>query len=286
MPIKEEELKQFVSEYLDINVDSIESLDNLKETFGSSFARKDVYKSELAKDPSFINPLIGKRLGTIETKIKQAAKDKLALEFDAGDFKDKSVEDLLDLVTDKAKGKFEKELGDMRSKVTGDSSEIETKFQEQLKLLREEATNWKTQAANANQEFESFKTGLIVKEKQQKLNSNLEKAFNSVKYAPEADELRKEGFKTKIMSDVKFDFDENDNFSIFDKEGKTLFHPNKAGVQYSPEDYLRDKAIEYKIYQMNPDGGKQTNQRVVTQAEASAPEGPRGRMIHPSASQY
>ena len=76
MPIKEEELKQFVSEYLDINVDSIESLDNLKETFGSSFARKDVYKSELAKDPSFINPLIGKRLGTIETKIKPAAKDK------------------------------------------------------------------------------------------------------------------------------------------------------------------------------------------------------------------
>ena len=84
MPIKEEELKQFVSEYLDINVDSIESLESLKETFGSSFARKDVYKSELSKDPSFINPLIGKRLGTIETKIKQAAKDKLSLEFDAG----------------------------------------------------------------------------------------------------------------------------------------------------------------------------------------------------------
>jgi hypothetical protein len=174
----------------------------------------------------------------------------------------------------------------MRSKVTGDSSEIETKYQEQLKLLREEASNWKNQATNANQEFESFKTGLVVKEKQQKLNSNLEKAFNSVKYAPEADELRKEGFKTKIMSDVKFDFDENDNFSIFDKEGKTLFHPNKAGVQYSPEDYLRDKAIEYKIYQMNPDGGRQTNQRVVTQAEVNAPEGPRGRIIHPSASQY
>ena len=275
MAIKEEELKEFMS-YLDIDLESVESLDSLKTSFSTEFARKEVYKQELAKDNSFINPLIGKRLGSIETKLKQSAKDELGLEFDAGDFKDKGIEDILDLVTKKAKVKIEE------SKVGAnpDIKIIEDKYKAQLHTYKEEVDNYKNQLGTVATEFETFKTNLVVEAKQRKLNDSIETTFGGIKFAPEADELRKEGFRSKVMNQVKFDFDDEGKFSIFDKEGKTLFNPKKNGVPYSPEEYLKDQAIEHKIFQLNTDGGRKVEAPTRMQPDNPVPP---TRFIHPSA---
>lgn len=284
MPIKEEEVKLFVSEYLDIDIEKVDSLDNLKETFAEAFARKETFKAELAKDSSFINPLIGKRLGSIETKLKQTAKDKLGIEFEAGDFKDKSIEDILELTADKYKTKHETALQEVKSKFTTDPSELTKEWEEKLKLAKEEVNNWKQETTKIGSEFEQFKNNLQVEQKQKQLREGLDKAFSSIKFAPEANELVIEGFKTKVMSEVKFDFDENNNFSTFDKDGKTLFNPKKHGQPYTPEDYLKDKAIEYKVYQMNGDGGKRQEPiKVVTPPDNTG--GQPKRIVHPSALQ-
>lgn len=281
MPIKEEELKLFVSEYLDMDIDKVDSLDNLKETFAEAFARKETFKAELSKDSSFINPLIGKRLGSIETKLKQTAKDKLGIEFEAGDFKDKSIEDILELTADKYKTKHETALQEIKSKFTTDPSELTKEWEEKLKLAKEEVNNWKQETTKIGSEFEQFKNNLQIEQKQRQLKDGLEKAFSSIKFAPEANELVIEGFKTKVLNEVKFDFDENNNFSTFDKDGKTLFNPKKHGQPYTPEDYLKDKAIEYKVYQMNGDGGKKQEPfKVVTPPDTG---GQQKRTIHPSA---
>lgn len=281
MPIKEEELKLFVSEYLDMDIDKVDSLDNLKETFAEAFARKETFKAELSKDSSFINPLIGKRLGSIETKLKQTAKDKLGIEFEAGDFKDKSIEDILELTADKYKTKHETALQEVKSKFTTDPSELTKEWEEKLKLAKEEVNNWKQETTKIGNEFEQFKNNLQIEQKQRQLKDGLEKAFSSIKFAPEANELVIEGFKTKVLNEVKFDFDENNNFSTFDKDGKTLFNPKKHGQPYTPEDYLKDKAIEYKVYQMNGDGGKKQEPfKVVTPPDTG---GQQKRTIHPSA---
>lgn len=282
MPIKEEEIKSFVSEYLDIDVEQVDDLESLKSKFANDYARKETFKSELSKDPNFVNPLIGKRLGSIETKLKQTAKDKLGLEFDAGEFKDKTIEDILELTADKFKGKYTKDIEDLKSKFTSDPSELTKEWEEKLKLTKQEVENWKSEATRASQEFEQFKTSLQIEQKQRALKENLDKAFSSIKFAPEANELVIEGFKTKVLNEVKFDFDENNNFTTFDKEGKTLFNPKKHGQPYSPEEYLKDKAIEYKVYQMNPSGGSHNQPRVITQPTNSGGEAPK-RMIHPSA---
>lgn len=282
MPIKEEEIKSFVQEYLDIDTEGVDDLESLKSKFANDYARKETFKSELSKDPNFINPLIGKRLGSIETKLKQTAKDKLGLEFDAGEFKDKTIEDILELTADKFKGKYTKDIEDLKSKFTSDPSELTKEWEEKLKLTKQEVENWKSEATKASQEFEQFKTTLQVEQKQRALKDNLDKAFGSIKFAPEANELVIEGFKTKVLNEVKFDFDENNNFTTFDKEGKTLFNPKKHGQPYTPEEYLKDKAIEYKVYQMNPSGGNQPQTRVVSQPANNGSEAPK-RMIHPSA---
>lgn len=283
MPIKEEEIKSFVQEYLDIDTEGVDDLESLKSKFANDYARKETFKNELSKDPNFINPLIGKRLGSIETKLKQTAKDKLGLEFDAGEFKDKTIEDILELTADKFKGKYTKDIEDLKSKFTSDPSEITREFEEKLKLTKQEVENWKSEATKASQEFEQFKTTLQVEQKQRALKENLDKAFSSIKFAPEANELVIEGFKTKVLNEVKFDFDENNNFTTFDKEGKTLFNPKKHGQPYTPEEYLKDKAIEFKVYQINPSGGNPNpNNRTVSQPPVNDGSVPK-RMIHPSA---
>lgn len=284
MPIKEEEVKLFVSEYLDIDIDKLDSLDNLKQTFADAYARKETFKAELAKDSNFITPLIGKRLGSIETKLKQTAKEKLGIEFDAGDFKDKSIEDILELTADKYKSKHESALQEIKSKFTTDPSELSREWEEKLKLAKEEVNNWKQETAKIGSEFEQFKQNIQLEQKQKQLKDGLDKAFGSIKFAPEVNELVIEGFKTKVLSEVKFDFDENNNFSTFDKDGKTLFNPKKHGQPYTPEDYLKDKAIEYKVYQINGDGGKrQEPNRIITPPDNNG--GVAKRIVHPSALQ-
>jgi hypothetical protein len=284
MLIKEEEVKLFISEYLDIDIEKVESLDNLKESFATAYARKETYKAELSKDPNFINPLIGKRLGSIETKLKQTAKDKLGIEFDAGDFKDKSIEDILELTADKYKSKHETALQEVKSKFTTDPSELTKEWEEKVKLAKQEVDNWKQETTKVSGEFEQFKTSIQVEKEQGRLKDNLDKAFGSIKFAPEVNELVVEGFKTKVMNEVKFGFDENNNFSTFDKDGKTIFNPKKSGQPYTPEEYLKDKAIEYKVYQLNSDGGnRQNQQKVVTDSDNAQGTSTPKRIVHPSA---
>jgi predicted phage tail protein len=285
MPIKQEELELFISEYLDIDVNSVESLDKLKDSFATSYARKDVYKSELSKDPSFVNPLIGKRLGAIETKLKQTAKESLGVEFNDGEFKDKSIEDILELTANKYKTKHETALQELKSKFKSDPSELTKEWEEKLKLAKEEANNWREENTKIRGEFDQYKTNIQVEKEQIRLKDNLDKAFGSIKFAPEANELVIEGFKTKVMNEVKFGFDENNNFSTFDKDGKTIFNPKKHGQPYSPEEYLKDKAIEYKVYQLNNDGGKTGNQRFVSKPDSQDLSTLPKRTIHPSALQ-
>ncbi len=281
MPIKDEELKQFVSEYLDIDTDNVESFDALKGSFESTFARKEVYRNELLKDESFVKPLIGKRIGTIETKIKQLSKDKLGLEFEAGELKDKSIEEILELSAEKYKAKSDSEIAEIKKNFTSKPDEIIKEWEQKLTIAKEEANNWKNEATKVKTEHETFLSNLEQAEKQRKVNENLNKAYSSIKFAPEANELTIEGFKSKVSSEVKFDFDESGNFITFDKEGKTLFNPKKSGVAYTAEDYLKEKAIEHKIYQLNPDGGRRQEQQR-GQQEHQAPANPT-KLMNPRA---
>lgn len=278
MPIKAEELKSF-TDYLDINLDEVESIDQLKQKFEENFGRKELIKAELAKDESFIAPIIGKRFGSLDTKIRQYAKDDLGLEFDAGELKDKKVEEVLDLTIKKAKTKFESEIAELKKNIVSDPSELTKEWEQKVKILQSENENWKSQAEKANQEFETFKNTLAQRQREEKLNHSLESAFKSVKFAPEVSELTIEGFKSKILGEVKFDFDEKENFSIFDKEGKTIFRPNKNGVPYTPEDYIKDKALEHKILQVNGGGGNPPAPPIKTGVDSNPPP----KFVHPNA---
>lgn len=286
MPIENEDLKNFVTEYLDIDPDKLENVDKLKDEFATIYARKETYKAELAKDASFTTPLIGKRLGSIETKVKQLAKDKLGLEFDSGDFKDKTIEDILDLSTDKFKSKYESDIAEVKKNITSTPDEIVKEWEKKLQIEKEEKENWKSQASKAVEEKENFIKDLEVKEKTRKVNENLSLAFKSVEFAPEANELTIEGFRSKVLSEVKFDFDESGNFITFDKEGKTIFNPKKNGVAYSASEYLKDKAIENKIYKINSDGGRKVEQQpVIGQVDVST-NAANQKVLNPRAAGY
>lgn len=280
MPIKDEELKDFVSEFLDIDVENVEDVETLKNTFSDIFARKETFKAELLKDSQFVGKVTGKTLGSIATKIKQVAKEDFGLEFDRGEFSDKTTpEEFLSLLATKAKSKYETEINEAKSKVTEPNKAIEA-LEEKLKLKAQEAETWKTQASTIGTEYEGFKNTIAQKEKEHKKETAFNDVWNKIDFAAEADDLKKKGFKTTIFEEVDFNFDESGKFLTFDKQGNALPNPKKSGQFYEPAEYLKDKAIEARIYKNNSDGGKPVNQRFTTQADQSD-EKP--KYVHPNA---
>lgn len=285
MPIKAEEALSFLSEYLDIQTDKVESIDQLRDQFGQVFARKDTYKQELLKDPSVVSSIAGKALGSISTKIKQLGKNEFGIEFEESETKDKTPEELAQIVVAKAKTKYETELNDIKSKFPKDASELEKEWQAKLMQANQNVEQWKTQASTAMQEFESFKSQVEQEKTNFKRNQAMQEAFGSVKFAPEANELVIEGFKAKINSEYKFDFDDQGNFTTFDKDGKVVFNPKKHDIPYSPAELLKDKAIELKIYQINEGGGRPAGGNNYTPPAPAKQADIPTRIVHPSALQ-
>lgn len=284
MPIKAEEALSFISEYLDIQTDKVESIDQLRDQFGLVFARKDTYKSELLKDPTVVSAIAGKALGSITTKIKQLGKNEFGIEFEESETKDKTPEEIASIVVAKAKTKYESELNDIKSKFPKDSSELEKEWQAKLAQANQNIEQWKSQASTAMQEYENYKGQIELEKKSTKRNQAMQEAFGSVKFAPEANELIIEGFKSKINSEYKFDFDDQGNFTTFDKEGKVVFNPKKHDIPYSPAELLKDKAIELKIYQINEGGGRPAGGNTYVPPTPKPNDIPT-RIIHPSALQ-
>lgn len=282
MPIEDKELKAFVSEFLDIDVEKVEDLDSLKTNFSEVFARKDTYKSELLADKTFLGSINGKAIGSITTKIKKIAKEDLGLELDATEVNDKTPEEIFATIASKTKGKYEGEITELKKKFTTEPNELVKEWEDKFKIKAQEADQWKNQASQIGNDFETFKTTIAETQKQKERSDKFNEVFGKVEFGSE-NELIKEGFKTKVLQEVKFDFDENKNFVTFDKEGKVLLNPKKSGQVYDASEYLKDKAIEMDVIKKNQDG----NKKVYTptfQNQAPNPDAPK-KMINPKALQ-
>lgn len=261
MALTQEDFEK-LSEYLDLQ--DVESFDDAKTKFDEVYARKATYEQSLINDKSFVDKIIGKKLGKYENELKTFAKEGFGVEFEKDDLKGgQDYEAVSKVVFDKIKQKHTDSIKEMESKIGADPSELVKEWETKLETERREKKKWKTEFETLGQNFETYKTDLQVNMRKEKLNKNVDDMFSKIPFADEAlkDELKIAGFKTKILSDVQFDLDENDNYILLGKDKLPITNPAKAGATYSPEDYVKEQAIKFGIYKLSDKGGQQATQQ-------------------------
>lgn len=285
MALKQEDYEK-LSEYLDLQ--DVETFDDAKAKFDEVYARKATYEQTLRKDTSFINSIIGKTLGKHENELKSFAKD-FGVEFDKEELQGgQDYETVSKVVFEKIKQKHVNSIKELESKVGADPSELVKEWESKVETAKKEAKKWKEEFTTLGQKVESEKAEWIASQRRDRLNRNVEDMFSKIPFADEAvkDELKIAGFKTKILSEVQFDLDENDNYVLFGKDKLPITNPAKAGAIYTPEDYVKEQAIKFGIYKLNDNGGKQAMspayQTKVTETPANGVPA-KVRQIHPSA---
>lgn len=283
MALKQEDFDKLY-EYLDLQ--DVETFEDAKAKFDEVYARKATYEQSLINDKSFVDKVIGKKLGKYENELKTFAKEGFGVEFDKDELKGgQDYEAVSKVVFDKIKQKHTDSLKEMESKIGADPSELVKEWETKLETERREKKKWKTEFETLGQSFESYKTELQANMRKEKLNKNVEDMFSKIPFADEAlkDELKIAGFKTKILSDVQFDLDENENYILLGKDKLPITNPAKAGATYSPEDYVKEQAIKFGIYKLNDNGGQKANPVVYQKAPDADPKPITTRQVHPSA---
>lgn len=254
MPIKYDDLGKELADFLNIDIEKTESIEDVKNSFNETFAKKEVYKNELLKDPNIAKQVAGRFSGLIETKIRQIAKDN-GVEIENSEWKDKSIEDIMDGFSTKIKSKYKEEIESIK-KENGDPAEAVKEWETKYNRIKSERDTYKESVKTLGLEYEDYKKTVASNEREGIIKSGKAKAFGDLKLKREATELELTGFRTKIESDYKFDLSEDNKVIITDKEGKPIPNPKKAGSYYEPEELIKEKAIEFNLYETNPNAGK------------------------------
>lgn len=246
-----------------------ETFDEAKKEFENDFGRKTV----LVKDEEFLNPIIGKRLGSVTTKAKKYAKE-FGIELKAEDLKEKytdedGVEKEKEVIAEKVLDKiFSLTSGTYKSKITDLETQLEKAMKvepdEKVKKLQsdyEETVNKLTLAEKMRlekeKEFEGFKTTSAQKLKQRdikRLRGDLEEKVKS-KYKPGTTPLEIKGFKTEIEEKYNFDLEgdeENPKLIVLSKDGKPIKNDAKSGSFFEYEEILNKEGLEKGIIPKNP----------------------------------
>lgn len=242
------ELKD-ISTYLGIEA---ENLDDFKQKFSSIYDKKGTVDREAVAHE------VGRLKGTWGVELKRIAKDN-GIEFEPDELKDKKLEDIFGLTLAKYKSMSEDAIqkikDESRKSKPADIQEWEGKVSKlNDKIGQLEATNnlLKDEMAKKEQAY-------LGEIKNTKLGLQEESLWNSVKFRHDLDDITKLGFKSYIKSNYKIDLDDKDQIVITDKEGKFIPDSTKHGAFKSATQVITEEALNKKLLEKNPDGGRKMN---------------------------
>ncbi len=267
-----QELMEFLGVFKDVP-DEFE-IASFKKAFKEKFTVSGELEEEKGK--------LGKRMGAAETEIKRLMKD-AGIEFDEGELKEKSIEDIVKIGLDKKKESIEAELKELKDAgaQTKDKrvEELEgklTSMQTQWDQDKEALGKVKTQFEEAEKEGEEKYRGLHIS---QKVND----AKSKVSFIDELTDLHKTGFEATIKEAYNFDLDTDNKLIVTDKEGKRIEDPKKAGEYLGAEDVFKNLARENKILKQNGGGNVTTPKPGITPPVVADQKDLLQRTPHPNA---
>lgn len=244
MPIEAKELLS----YAGIDPEKFESIDDAKSAFDEAFVKKDGIKDLLIKQPELADPIIGKRMNIIERKTMSLLEE-AGLEVE--EFKGKKIEE----VFDSALPKFKEQLGKLKQSDDGKVKELN----EQLEKYKASLKDTKSLLETTKSEFDQFKTNVVQEKRQSKIEEYFNQAYSAIDFSPEADEVKKIGFKAIVKDKYKIDLDEQEKPIVVDaKTNERIKDPNKHGQFMELNDLLKVEAEKTGVLRKNPYSGKPT----------------------------
>lgn len=219
-----------------------ESIEDFKTKFSESFVPKTEY-SKLEKEKSEI---VGKTLGPIQTKLKST------FGLTAEETKDITTwEPIVELIASKHKAR-EIELSETAFKSSDGALK---ELNEKLEKSNRSVVEYKTAVQQAQEELQKEREQFAGKFKSFKSDSIYKDAFFKVQpKLASLSEAEQFYLNNLVKENVIIDFDENDQPTVLNKEGKRYTDPNKAGGFLSVDQVIESIASEKNFIKKNDAG--------------------------------
>jgi hypothetical protein len=236
--------------YAGIDPEKFDKIEDAKEAFDTNFIKKDGIKDFLIKQPEYADPIIGKRMSIVERKTFSLLEE---AGIDTEQFKGKKVEEIFDA----ALPTFKETIANYKKSATSGNDEKIKELSESLEKYKSKVKDTESLLNTTKTEFEKFQENIKVEKKTNAINDYFGKAFSSIDFSPEADELKKEGFKSVISKKYGLDLDEEGKPYVFSAETKErIKDPEKHGSFMDFDKILKLEAEKLGVIKKNPYSGK------------------------------
>jgi hypothetical protein len=233
--------------YLGVDPEAMESMDVFKETIDSTFQKREEAKQ-------FHGRLISSSRSAISKLAKELELED-AIDKDALNKTDKPWE-LTRVVVDKLRERYDANINSLNEQIKVGGTTVPEEVAKKLEA-REKRVKDLESALNATQaEFEGFKLDITKKEQSRVLDGYRAEAEKSLKFDASVDDLRKEGFLSRVRAKYRVDLDEEGKPAVFDEGGERVKDPKKHGAYKDLASLLSEEAEKLNLTPKNPMAGK------------------------------
>lgn len=265
--------------YLGFKAEDIKTEDDFKTQFEGKFGIKEVLK----KDTSFTSEIFGKRVGSIDSKLKSSAK-KMGVEFTKEEIEGKQVEDVIELSFNKIAELNKKAMEDLEKSTKGTVDEQVKTWKEKYTQVEAKSKDWEAMAGKTAAEFDTYKKAQVTKSKEDTIMNFRKNAISKLEFKQDITPVEKAGFESVLNSKYDFDLDETQTPFVKDKSGNRIASKKQTGTFMTADEILQEELIANKLAKINPQGGQKANK--YTSPLSVAAEGTEGKkefFIHPNA---
>lgn len=238
---------------LDLDLSKYDDVKAFVEDFDKGWLRRD----EAPKDPAVIKTVFGTVNGTIRSRA-HVALQKLGIKQERSVTEGMDPTDIFDLIAEKIPAAHEarvKELEAAIAKGGKGGAEVEEwtkKYGELEKRYADLDGLHKAQVGKYNELEASVKT----REHASKVNSEWDRAIGAQKFRQGLSDFEKEGFLSRMRKEYRVEFDDTGAPYAADSAGNRIPEPGKAQKFLDLSSLLAAKVKEFKLDQVNPQGGK------------------------------
>lgn len=257
-------------EFLGYDPKTIDTEEKFKELVEKDYIKR----TEVHKDETLVDSVVGKRIGSISTAFKKAVKD-MGIELDSSELKDKKIEDYFTVAASKVSAKMK----EFEGKAGQTNDEALKEWQDKYAKLESKANDYKKSWDSTQTEYEGFKAAVEEEKKTGKVKSYQEQAWSAYKWPAGIDELKKEGFVSYINKNYKVQLDEQGEPFVSDKDGNRLKSGKQHGAFKSLEEILVEEGTSKQVYAVTQAQGGFSAQR----KQEYKPDPVPGRKVHPAA---
>lgn len=235
------EAKEII-EFLGADPAKVDSIDKLRETFETSFIKRDpiVIKS----DKELYGAVVGNTNGSVNTALRRLAKES-GVELSEDDLKGKPAHEMVDIALPKILSPLTTKLKAAEENAGKGTDKKLTELQSAFDQYKAEVAPKLTGFDALQGEYETFKQSVAQEKTSTKINSYIEKERASYPRANGGSALAWKGFIAETEQEVKIELDDTGKEVLKRMNGELIPNPRVAGTYLTYPEYLVEKGKEW-----------------------------------------